>query len=108
MSFYSQRRNKISTQKKVSKTNQVVALAAEEHANRNGMAMAIPVVEKIARCSVPFVLHVVKRQLCHLNQLVTDQSIAGIVSRPDGKFPNNIAVLGKGLVLDTNPFFLHI
>ena len=93
------------TKKKVLRTNRVVAPAAEEHANRNVMVTAIPVAEKTAKCSVPFVLPVVKRQPYHLNQLATDQCTAGIASRPDGKFPNIIPELEKGLVFNTNPFF---
>jgi len=107
MSFYSQRQNKTFTKKKVLRTNRVVAPAAEEHANRNVMVTAIQAAEKIAKCSAPFVLPVVKRQPYHLNQLATDQCTAGIASRPDGKFPNIITELEKGLVLNTNPFYIR-
>lgn len=98
MNSCSQRPNKSFTQKRVLKTNQVVARAAEELANRNAADMAIQAVEKNAKCSVLFVLPVVKKQPYRLNPLVTDRFTAGIASRPDGKFTNNFADDRKELV----------
>lgn len=98
MNSCSQRPNKSFMQKRVLKTNRAAARAAEELANRNAADMAIQAAEKNVKCSVLYVLLVVRKRPYRLNRLVTDRYTAGIASRQDGKLFNNLAVYRKGLV----------
>ncbi len=80
MNFYSQHPSKNFTRKRVSRTNLVVALIAEERVNSSAMGIVL-VPEKTDLYLPLSVLIVVKRLQCRLNPVGTDQSIVEIVTK---------------------------